>query len=137
MDYIKLLFRVLHVASACFIIGNVAGDFWFTMRSDQGYVKLIIGLCVVIAISGTVNSILLRPSKLFREGDKSYWMGLIYLKSVLFLGLTPLPEKLAGLLKFDLIPYRLTLHFVLITAILLISSLAKQYRDSKTPAKES
>jgi hypothetical protein len=49
MDNIKLLFRVLYAASACFAIGNLAVVLWFTMRCGQGYAKLVIGLCAVVA----------------------------------------------------------------------------------------
>lgn len=136
-DIAKLVFRVLHIASACFVAGNVAGDFLFSSRKDGGYLKLIMGLCAVLAVSGIVNSILLRPSKLFSDKNCSIWKSLVYLKTALFLGLTPIPEKTAAYFGFDLVPHRLTLHFVLIAAILILSNYAKQFRDAKAKSKQS
>mmetsp|Transcript_20854 Transcript_20854/g.38707 ORF Transcript_20854/g.38707 Transcript_20854/m.38707 type:complete len:139 (-) Transcript_20854:1074-1490(-) len=136
-DFVKLLFRLLHIGAGCFVAGNVAGDFLYSPRTDQGYLKAVMILCGVLFVSGVVNSILLRPSKIFKDKHKDRWMSFIVLKVVLFVGLTPLPEKILGSVGVNIVPYRLTIHFALIVAILIVSSIAKQFRDAKTITKQA
>ncbi|CAG9312978.1 unnamed protein product [Blepharisma stoltei] len=127
----KYIFRMIHVFAGCFILGNAFADLIWDERDEDSY-ALIKFLCLIfLFISGVVNLILLKPSKIFDENTNKLWVRLIYAKLVLWLFY--LPYFFACLIDFSY-PSAI-IEVILAVIIILISSFAKTVRDgnAKTP----
>lgn len=67
IDITKYTFRLIHILTGSFIIGNSFADIIFDQRDEDGYVLIRFICLVFLLISGVVNLIILRPSQIFDE----------------------------------------------------------------------
>lgn len=118
-------------SSGCIVAGNFIGDYIFSLRSTERSYLILVECCIgLLILSGIINIILLRPSKIFSPADKTAWTTAVYTKAVLTILLTPLPSKIAGALGVEF--PREAFRFFIVVLIVLLSSFAKQWRDEKS-----
>lgn len=133
-DYLKLLFRLVHISAGIYVSGNLVSDYFFEPRAGQLHVYC--ACYVLLLVSGVVNSILLAPSKLFAPGSASFWKLCIWVKICLLIGLSPIMNRLILLTGGTEKCIRCT-QAAIVALTVLVSSVAKQYRDRNAlkPAK--
>lgn len=92
---------------------------------------ILVECCLgLLMVSGIINIILLRPSKMFSPTDKKPWTTAVYTKAALTVLLTPVPSKIAASLGTEF--PREAFRFGIVVLIVLLSSFAKQWRDEKS-----
>ena len=130
-DYLKLLFRFLHITysslrSGVYVAGNLASDYFYGEREGQTWVYC--GMYTVVLIAGVVNTILLQPSRIFEGEGKEFWKTCMYVKFALLLFLSPFLNLILSPFSPSTTSYS-CLRFLLVLITLGVSCVAKQYRD--------
>jgi uncharacterized membrane protein HdeD (DUF308 family) len=126
--FLKAFFRLLHIVSACIVVGNIVADLYWSPRPESSYAALQISAGIILLVSGVVNIILLRPSKIFNHEDKRIWSGLVYTKFALWFFFLHLPELIFEM--FGQTFPRVQFNFGLMSVIILFSVVAKVFRDT-------
>jgi hypothetical protein len=123
---LKVLFRIIHLASGSFLVGLVIADtIWEIPKpANYGLINAIIG--VLLLVSGIVNIVLL-SSKTSMGTLRTIWIKLIYTKFFFWLLLLPIPEIVAK--QFQIVFPRRAFNQVIISLTLVVSVYTKQYRD--------
>ncbi|CAG9328946.1 unnamed protein product [Blepharisma stoltei] len=124
--YIKLLFRIIHITAGCLIIGSHLADSIFGKR-DEGYGFFFPITGSLLFISGVINLILLRPSKTMGN-ERKPWLYAIYVKIVIWFLCLPIIDLICSWMGFEFPREPFTI--LLMIAVILVSSYAKQIRDS-------
>ena len=131
---LKLIFRFIHVICGCFVIGNAVSDLFWGSRDETGYIVTHITCGIALLVSGVLNIILLQPSKLFSEEDKRTWSILVYSKLGLWLLFLHIPEAIADASGHSF--PRKEFNFILVIAVLMVSVIAKTFRDANSRKDE-
>ena len=114
------------LSSGIYVAGNISSDYFFGPRPGQAVLYCVFSTLLLIA--GVINCILLQPSKLFPVPKAEFWKKCIWAKVVLLLAMTPILNKAITAMGGDADCVRAT-QFYLIVAAVLVSCVAKQYRD--------
>ena len=94
------------------------------------YIIAYISFGLALLVTGVINILMLQPSTIMQTKDKRIWNYLMYGKAVLWVFFIPIPDLICEATGHTF--PRKELNAALSLAVLILSVIAKTFRDSKT-----
>ena len=129
-DIFKGINRLVHLTAGCFLIGNSISNVIWTERDMADYIEAYIFFGLALLVTGVINILMVKPLTIMEENDKRIWNYLMYGKAVLWIFFIPIPDIIceASGRTFP----RTELNAALALLTLILSIIAKTFRDTKT-----